>query len=276
MKEIKFSVLISTYIKEKPEYLDKALESILDKQILKPNEVVLIKDGKLTEKLDEVIDKYKNKYGEMFKIIPLEKNCGLGEALRIGIENCSFEYIARMDSDDISKPERFKEQIEFIKNNPEYDVVGTLIEEFENELEIKRIRKVPENSLEIKKRLKIISCINHPTVIFKKSSVLKAGNYSSKFHYLEDYYLWIRMSNEAKFYNMQKSLLYFRVVEDTYKRRGGIKFFFEEIKFQKELLRIGFICKKEYLKNIMIRGIFRITPYNLRRYIQKNFLRKSI
>lgn len=277
-ENLKFSVLISVYYKEIPEYLDLSLESITDKQILKPNEIVLVKDGPLTKKLDEVIEKYINKYPNLFKIISLEKNYGLGKALNIGLENCSYELVARMDGDDISKPERFKEQIEIFKNNSNLDICGSWIDEFQmkdKKLEVQSIRKVPETNNEIYKKLKFICSFNHPTVMYKKSKVLKAGNYLQTFA-LEDYYLWIRLAlNKCKMYNIQKSLIYFRITDGTAKRRGGIKLLKSDLKFQKYLLKEKFINKREYLKNIFIYGIYRVIPWKIREILQKKILRNQ-
>ena len=277
-ENLEFSVLISIYYKEIPEYLDLSLESITDKQMLKPNEIVLVKDGPLTKELDEVIEKYMNKYPNLFKIISLEKNYGLGKALNIGLENCSYELVARMDGDDISKPERFKEQLEIFKNNPNLDICGSWIDEFQmkdKELEVQSIRKVPETNSEIYQKLKFICAFNHPTVMYKKSKVLKAGSYLQTFA-LEDYYLWIRLAlNECKMYNIQKSLIYFRITDGTAKRRGGIKLLKSDLKFQKYLLEEKFINKREYLKNVFIYGIYRIIPWKTREILQKKILRNK-
>lgn len=276
---ISFSVLMSVYIKENPRYFDRALKSVIDDQILKPNEIVLIKDGPLTEELDRIIEKWSKKYINLFKIISLEKNMGLGEALRVGVENCSYKLIARMDTDDIAKPERFQEQVEIFRKNKEIDLVGTWIDEFweiDNKIEIQKIRKVPENDREIKEKLKFLNSFNHPTVMYKKNKVLEAGSYSEKYHLMEDYYLWIRMAmNNCKFYNVQKPLLFFRTTPDTYKRRGGIKFIKADILFQTELLKIGFINIFEYLRNLFIRCSFRIVPWQVRELLQKKLLRKN-
>lgn len=277
-ENLKFSVLMSIYYKEIPEYLDLSLESITDKQILKPNEIVLVKDGPLTKELDDVVKKYINKYPNLFKIISLEKNYGLGKALNIGLENCSYELVARMDGDDISKPKRFKEQVEIFKNNSDIDICGSWIDEFQvkdKKLEVQSIRKVPETNNEIHQKLKFICAFNHPTVMYKKSKVLKAGSYLQTFA-LEDYYLWVRLAlNKCKMYNIQKSLIYFRITDGTAKRRGGIKLLKSDLKFQKYLLKEKFINKKEYLKNVFVYGIYRIIPWKIREYLQKRILRKS-
>lgn len=277
-ENLKFSVLISIYYKEIPEYLNLSLESITDKQILKPNEIVLVKDGPLTKELDEIIEKYINKYPNLFKIISLEKNYGLGKALNIGLENCSYELVARMDGDDISKPERFKEQIGIFKNNPDLDICGSWIDEFqmkEKELEVQSIRKVPETNNEIYQKLKFICAFNHPTVMYKKSKIIEAGSYLQIFA-LEDYYLWVRLAlNKCKMYNIQKSLIYFRITDGTAKRRGGIKLLKSDLKFQKYLLKEKFINKKEYLKNVFIYGIYRIIPWKVRKILQKKILRSG-
>lgn len=276
--ENKFSVLISVYYKEIPEYLDASLESITDKQILKPNEIVLVKDGSLTSELDNVIEKYKKKYPDLFKIISLEKNSGLGKALNIGLQNCSYELVARMDGDDIAKPERFQEQIEIFKNNFKVDICGSWIDEFSlknKKIEVQSVRKVPENNDEICTKLKFSCAFNHPTVMYKKSIVIKVGSYMQTFA-LEDYYLWVRLAlNKCQMYNIQKSLLYFRVTDGTAKRRGGLNLLKSDLKFQRELLKEKFINKKEYLRNIFIYGIYRIIPWQVRELLQKKLLRKN-
>lgn len=275
-ENLKFSVLISVYYKEIPEYLDLSLESITDKQILKPDEIVLVKDGPLTKGLDKIIEKYINKYPKLFKIISLEKNYGLGKALNIGLENCSYELVARMDGDDISKPERFKEQIEIFKNNPDLDICGSWIDEFQmknEKIEIQSIRKVPEINNEIYEKLKYICAFNHPTVMYKKSKIIKAGSYLQTFA-LEDYYLWVRLAlNKCKMYNIQKSLIYFRITDGTAKRRGGIKLLKSDLRFQRYLLKEKFINKREYLKNIIVYGIYRIIPWKIREVLQKKIMR---
>lgn len=274
--DFKFSVLISVYFKEKPEYLDKSLESILDKQLLKPDEVVLVKDGPLTPELDKIVDKYVDKYPQIMKIVPLDKNSGLGKALNIGLSNCTYELVARMDGDDIAKPERFLEQIETYKKNPDLDIVGSWVDEFVEKDGIKScetIRKVPKTSEEIYEKLKYICAFNHPTVMYKKSKIQSVGSYVQDFA-LEDYYLWIRLAmSGAKMCNLQKSLLYFRTTPDTAKRRGGLKLLKSDMKFQQMLYRIGYLNFSEFIRNSLMYGVYRIIPSQLRGYLQKKKLR---
>lgn len=173
---------MSIYYKENANYFNRAMVSIWDEQILKPNEIVLVLDGKLTEELMQAIFKWKNKLNEIMKIVPLENNMGLGDALNVGLKECTNELVARMDTDDISLPTRFLEQIEiFNKNN--IDLCSSWIDEFDNdENKIISSRKVPEYNEDIIKFSKMRNPINHPAVMFKKQSVIDAGNYKKCIH----------------------------------------------------------------------------------------------
>ena len=172
-----FSVLMSIYKKEEPKYFNRAMQSIWDEQSVKPNEIVLVQDGKLTDVLYIVIDEWKNKLSDVLKIIPLEQNVGLGDALNEGIKHCSYELIARMDTDDISLPDRFEKQLKVFEIS-DIDICSGWISEFEDdEIKIKSYKKLPENHDDIVKYAKVRCPINHPTVMYKKSSVEKAGGY---------------------------------------------------------------------------------------------------
>lgn len=277
--DFRFSVLISVYYKEIPRYLDRALQSITDDQVLKPNEIVLVKDGPLTKELDEVIEKYQKRYPNLFKIVALEKNYGLGKALNIGLKNCTYELVARMDGDDISKPERFKKQIDIFKENPDLDILGSWIDEFiekDGEIKIRSIRKVPETNEEIYQKLKSICAFNHPTVMYRKTKIIEVGSYSQEFA-LEDYYLWIRLAiSGANMYNLQESLLEFRITEGTSKRRGGLKLLKSDVKFQKKLYGLDFINKRELLLNLIKYFVYRLLPNDLRGKIQKIYCRSYL
>jgi glycosyltransferase involved in cell wall biosynthesis len=264
-----FSVLISIYYKEKPEYFDRAMKSIWDEQIVKPNEIVLVQDGKLTDELINIVSIWKNKLEDIMKIVPLENNVGLGDALNLGLKECTYELVARMDTDDISLANRFEEQIKIFQQN-NVDLCGSWIDEFESdENEIISSRKVPEFNSDIIKFSKMRNPINHPSVMFKKSSVINAGNYKKMFSF-EDYYLWIRMlMNNSNLYNIQKSLLKMRAGYNQLERRRGLKYVIYEFNFWLQLYKDGFINLIELLKNLLIKLFIRVMPRNFVKFVYK-------
>ena len=268
-----FSVLISVYNKENSLSLRQSLTSVF-RQKLPPTEVVLLKDGPLTEELDKVIAEYVMRYPEL-KIVSLPVNQGLGKALNEGLKHCSYDLVARMDTDDIAKPDRFEKQIRVFQEHPELDVVGAWIDEFEETTSnIISTRKLPEVHDDICQFAKKRNPENHPVIMFRKQAVLAAGGYQH-FPLFEDYYLWIRMlQNGAKFYNIQESLLYFRFSPAMFKRRGGLKYVTTELRFQNQLRNLGFITSSEYLYNVFIRVITRMMPNTLRAVLYKRALRK--
>lgn len=257
---MKFSVLMSIYKQEEPKYFNRAMQSIWNEQSVKPNEILLVQDGPLTAELYESIDEWKTKIGELFKIIPLEKNLGLGESLNVGIKHCSYELIARMDTDDISTPNRFEKQLKVFEEN-NIDVCSGFISEFEkNENDIISYRKVPQNHVDIVKYSKTRNPLNHVTVMMKKTVLEQAGGYKHML-WMEDYYLWVRMIiNNAKLFNLQEQLVNVRTGNGMLDRRRGIVYIKAEILFLNELRRIKYITRLEYLKNILIKIPLRLLP----------------
>lgn len=268
-----FSVLMSVYYKEKAEYLKRAFKSILDDQTVKPNEVVVVKDGPLGESLDKIIKLYEKEYPGIIKVVALDENVGLGEALRIGLLNCSNEIVARMDSDDISLPTRFEKQLKII-NEKEVDVVGNWILGIEEDEEnIKYLKKFPENHKDICKFAKKRSPTPHASSMFKKSGILEAGGYISFLNF-EDYYLWVRLIVSGKiFYNIQEPLYKMRMDDEMFERRGGWSYYKREIKLHYTFYKMGFINFYEFLRNSSIRAIVRLVPNKLRKWFYANFLR---
>jgi glycosyltransferase involved in cell wall biosynthesis len=269
---MKFSVLMSVYYKDSPSALDKALESVLIKQELLPDELILVEDGPLNEPLYAVINHYKSKYP--VQILSLPQNIGLGGALNLGLTQCNYSWIARMDSDDISMPHRFSSQMAVIEKHPDLDVVGAWIDEFDSETTSTiATRKVPEMPEQIYEFAKKRSPVNHPVVFLKKSAVIEAGNYQP-FQLQEDWYLWARMLlKDCRFYNIPQSLLYFRADTNLYKRRGGFTYFKREISLQIVFHKIGFLTYLEVVRNIAVRIVFRFSSSKLRSLLYKTFLR---
>ncbi len=274
INDMNFSVLLSIYFKENPEYLTQSLDSVFQ-QSLPPNEVVLVKDGPLTPALDFIIDEYLNRY-PILKVIPLTENKGLGIALNIGLTHCSNNLVARMDTDDIAQPSRFEQQVQQFKLNPELDVIGSWIDEFSgNKDNILSIRKVPETHKEIYAFAKKRNPVNHPSVMFKKEAVIAAGGYQH-FPLFEDYYLWVRMLKQGfKFYNIQESLLYFRTSPDTFQRRGGKEYLKNENKLHSIFYQMGFISFSRYMANMIVRSLVRLMPNKFRSYLYNRFVRNK-
>jgi glycosyltransferase involved in cell wall biosynthesis len=254
---------MSIYNKEKVEYFNRAMQSIWDEQSVKPSEIVLVQDGPLNEELYKAIDYWQNKLGNVFKTVLLVQNIGLGDALNIGIKSCSYELIARMDTDDIALKNRFEKQLKVFENT-DLDICSSWVSEFDNdENKIVSYRKVPELHQDISKYFRLRNAINHPTVMYKKSVVQKAGGYQ-KMIWFEDYFLWARLIlNGAKFYNIQEPLVNMRAGYGQLERRSGLKYAIEEFKFMYTLKKINFLSFFEFIKNILIRFIVRILPKKL-------------
>lgn len=271
---MKFSVLMSVYEKEKPEYLESSIESILNQTVI-PNEIVIVKDGPLNLKLENVLNKYKSEYNDLFNYIELKTNQGLGNALNIGVKNCKYNLIARMDSDDVCKETRFEKQLEKFQNNSNIDIVGANITEYDEDMKkIVSDKTVPEKDKDIKKYLKKRNPINHMSVMYKKDKILEVDNYE-KCEYFEDYYLWCKLNKaNAEFYNIQESLVKVRAGNNMYKRRGGKEYIKSIINFEKKILKLGIINKFEYVYNICIRILIAYIPNNVRASIYKKVLRK--
>ena len=272
---ISFSVLISVYKKEKAEYLKRALQSVIN-QTLKPTEIVIVKDGPLTKELDDCIEDFQKQNSKLFKILSFKENRGLGLALRDGVKACKYEYIARMDSDDISKPDRFEKQFNYLQKHPETALLGTWITEFsKDENNPDTVTKLPCTHQEIIKFAKRRNPFRHVTVVFKKSAVIQSGNYRD-FLWFEDYDLFVRILQKGYIAaNISECLVNVRADKDMFARRGGWQYLKQDYKFQKQILKTKYIGKTDFLINIIIRSIVRIIPNKLRSYLYKIFLRSE-
>lgn len=271
---IPFSVLISVYKKEKAEYLKQALQSVIN-QTLKPTEIVIVKDGPLTKELDDCIEDFQRQHPKLFKILTFKKNRGLGLALRDGVKACKYEYIARMDSDDISKLDRFEKQFNYLQEHPEIALLGTWITEFsKDENNPDTVTKLPCIHQDILKFAKKRNPFRHMTMVLKKEAVIEAGNYRD-FLWFEDYDLWVRMLQKGYIVaNIPEYLVNVRADEKMFARRGGYQYLKQDYRFQKFLLNSKFIICKQFIRNIFYRIIVRIMPNKLRIIFYKKVLRK--
>ena len=270
----KFSVLMSLYIKEKPENLRACMDSLLAQTLL-PDEIVIVKDGPLTDELEAVLSEYISKSPELYTIVPLETNRGLGLALAEGMLHCKHELVARMDTDDICRNDRFELQLKEFEKDPDLDICGSHIVEFEEDVEhIVAKRTVPLSDQDIKKYQKRRDGLNHVSVVFKKSSVLKAGNYQSCL-LMEDTLLWANMFNAgAKAMNIDDSLVFVRIGKDMFERRGGWSYFKKYKEGRKKVRKTGYIGFFDYHYTLLVQFAVAMMPNKLRGWVFKVLLHR--
>ena len=275
--DIHFSVLSSIYHKEHPFHFNACMESIWDKQTLKPTEIILVEDGPLTPELDKVIAHWQEKLGNILRVKKLDKNVGTGKAKNIGLQECTYDIICIVDTDDIYVPERFEKQIEFLKHNLDISIIGGQILEFVEDIHTPTgMRKVPLSNEELKEYAKKQSPFNNMTITYRKSHILEVGGYQHHL-WMEDYNLFLRVIAKGyKIQNLADVLVYARIDNGMHGRRKGLQY----IKSEKQLLNL----KKELkIQNpihanilFLIRSAFRLMPSSLLGKIYNTFLRKKV
>lgn len=268
-----YSVVMSVYHKEKPEYLKQAIASI-QAQTLPTDDFVLVCDGPLNDALDAVIAKKQQEMGKILNVVRLAKNGGLGNALNEGIKHCKNELVARMDSDDIAYQDRCEKQIAVFYKHPEVSICSGIVEEFTCTPDVVDAKRVPpEVHEEIVEFAKKRNPFNHPCVMYKKSAVEAVGSYQD-FYLLEDYYLWLRMLMAGyQGYNIQESLLHMRAGSDMYLRRAGWKYAKTQARLFKFMKSQGFIDEGQYIKSCVIRSGSALAPNWLRKLMFEKVLR---
>lgn len=269
-----YSVLMSVYSKEKPQNLVHSMMSIYN-QTIPTNDFVVVCDGPLGMELECVIRDMKKNFGTSLKVISLKENVGLGKALNVGLKYCKNELVARMDSDDISLPERCEKELSVLTQKKEIDVVGSNIDEFLDGCNLYLgTRKVPNRHIEILKFSRRRNPFNHPSVMFRKSSVIRVGGYEEKFHLFEDYHLWIKMFLDGSVgYNIEDSLLKMRCTNDMYGRRGGMKYAKDLIRFNYWLFKVKWIKVNDIIFNVVPHFMVCLFPNSLRKRIYRKFAR---
>lgn len=269
-----YSVLMSVYDGEKPEYLRQAMDSIWQ-QTVPCDDFVLVCDGPVNEGLQQVIEEMQQQYHERLQVVPLAENVGLGKALNAGISRCRHDLIARMDSDDISRPDRCERQLQVFANDPQLALCSGTVEEFSRstaEVEARRI--VPEKDEEIRKFIKSRNPFNHPCIMYRRRAVEDAGGYQDFFR-MEDYYLWVRMiRNGCHGHNIQQPLLWMRSGSDMYRRRSGWKYAASQIRFYRYMKDIGMITPVECAWSVLTRTAVSLIPNGLRTLLYRRMMRQ--
>ena len=299
---------MSIYKSDVPELVRVALDSLLQQTLL-PNEIVIVGDGPVPAELEEEIESFKFRVSKLrttpnpsfakggnlvpedgkesletrsqkpetiVTYLPQEKNGGLGEAMRIAAEAAKYDYLARMDSDDICLPDRFEKQMKCFEEDPELSLVGGMITEFDGEPEnIIAKRILPLEDAEIKRMMRGRCAVNHVTVIFKKADLMKSGNYQP-FWKQEDHYLWARMMEHGcKFRNIPDVVVNVRSGKDQIARRGGLRFYKSVVRVFWYMYRHGLISFGYFLYICMVRGIVQVLmPNRLRTWVYLHLLRK--
>ncbi len=274
---MRYSVLMSVYKNDSPEYLKLALESIYEKQTRKPDEIVVVFDGPISDDLCDVLNTFRAGKEEVVFYYPQEINRGLGEALRIGSEKCTGDFIFRMDADDVSDPQRFEKQIAFLEAHPEVDALGTDISEFQEsyEEENQRVRACPVQHEDIVKMGKKRNPMNHVTVCMRRSALEKCGGYKTLL-LLEDYYLWLNMIVAGcVLANINETLVYVRVGNGFDKKRGSKERIEGWKVLQNLMLEHGLITKMQARKNMLYIRVFVNMPSGLKKILYEKILRKK-
>ena len=270
------SVLMSTYKNEKPQYLDEALDSIWTKQTRKPEEIVLVKDGPLTDELNAVVNKWKAKLQDVLTIVSNPVNKGLAAALNDGIAVAKGQLIARMDSDDRSKPDRFKLQEKYMEEHPEVDILGGAIEEFNDEGKLHNTREYPQTMNDVLRTMYRVSPMAHPTVMYRKSFFDSGFRYSSRYHICEDVTMWYDAAAGHRIMNnLPDVILSFRRNDTLMNRRSKEKAWSEFHAYNDGIRRVYGLFSYKYIFSFM-RLCFRLMPTYVIKTIYNSKFRRIV
>lgn len=270
----KYSVLMPVCCRENADHFRAAIQSML-RQTVPPDDFVLVCDGALPPDLDAVVNEHQNQYGDLFQTVRLPEKRGLGSALHIGLLSCRYELIARMDSDDIAVPDRIRWELKTLEAHPKASVVGGQILEFSGAKDnITGERTVPLTPEGIRRRAAFRNPVNHVTVVFRRSHVLRAGSYQNLPGF-EDYDLWVRLITAGcQIYNIDRVCCYVRVGAEMYQRRGGRDYFRNTLNFEKKMLSMGMQSSFQFYGNVCIRFVGAvIVPGCARGILYNSFLR---
>ena len=270
----KFSVLMTVYKSDNPNYFKISLNSILN-QTAFPTEIVIVKDGQVPQTIQNVINEVDSLYPDIIRQVQLKTNVGLGLALNVGLKECRYELVARMDSDDICLPERFEKQLAIFSKYPETDIVGCPVKEFVGTPDnIVGKRDVPFDNTSIYQYARRRDPFNHPTVMYRKSKVMKFGPYGN-YRKNQDTALWIDLlSNGCVAYNVPEYLLMFRFDERTYAKRKSWINTQTLIKIRWHGYKIGFNSFYDFLVVAIAQLGMYILPVCFQKFVYTKILRK--
>lgn len=275
MSDRSIAVVMSVYKKENPEYLELSLKSSWTDQVLKPTQIILVEDGELTLELYSVIESWKKKIKDVLVIHKNQTNLGLTKSLNIAIEYVTAKYIARMDSDDISLPERFLKQVNFLEINSDVSVVGSNVQEIDEFGNFTELRKYPLVDEEIREYICKATPLQHSAVMMRSSIFNEGISYNESYKMTQDLALWFSILNEGyKIANIPEVLFLFRITPETFSRRNRSKGFHEFKIYMKGISKLkGMTVKFIYP---ISRLLMRYMPSKLIKIIYESEIRKKI
>ncbi|AEA27351.1 glycosyl transferase family 2 [Pseudonocardia dioxanivorans CB1190] len=259
-----FTLLLPVWAGDRPDFLAAAFRSSVDDQHRRPDEVVIVRDGPVGSVLAAALDELAASSPVPVRIVALERNGGLGPALDAGLAAAGHDIVARMDADDVSEPHRFTVQLPIVEAGA--DLVGSGLIEFADDAAVEVGRRIPPTSPEeIRARSRFADPFNHPTVVLRRSLVQQVGGYGD-FALMEDYLLWARMIMAgARVANVAEPLVRYRIGAGAYARRGGLGQLRAELALQRRFHAMGFTTPAQALRNVVVRGGYRLVPESLRR-----------
>lgn len=267
---------MSVYQKEQPQYLDAALDSIWTKQTLKPQQIILIEDGPLPESLLDVINSWQQRLGDVLTIHKNKTNMGLTKSLNTGIGYVKTEAIARMDSDDISAPQRLELQANYLSSHPDIDIVGGSMQEFNATEENLNVRHYPQSHEEVLRTIFKASPLAHPTVMMRTRIFKKGLCYDERFRTSQDIALWFdAICKGCKIGNVPETTLFFRRDDEVFRRRSRAKAWNEFRIYMSGIRRLYGLFTPKYVFPVG-RLIFRLMPVRLVKRIYESKLRKIV
>ncbi|MFM6994743.1 MAG: glycosyltransferase [Sediminibacterium sp.] len=265
------SVLMSVYAKDNPFYLDRAIKSISFDQIKKPSEIIIVVDGPVGSGIKIVLENWKNNLDEDFlKLVYSPKNLGLASSLNLGFKFSTGDFIARMDSDDVSMPNRFLDQYYYLMNNS-VDIIGGQIIEFGSNIENQiSIRRLPIFHIDLVNFMKFRSPFSHPSIMFRRNVFIDIGGYDSRY-FPEDYEFFVRAYMAGFiFHNLESNVLWFRLgenYEETLKRRWGHEYFKRELALYWHFYKIDYFSLFDFFTVSILKLPLRLLPFRIFKYI---------
>ena len=274
-----FSLLLPVYAGDDAAHLRLAFESSVNDQTLRPSEVVIVQDGPVGDEIAAELQRYVEQAEAPEQtpvtIVTLSENSGLTAALNAGLSRVSFEIVARMDSDDVSLPERFERQWELMREG--YDLVGTGMVEFDHDhTETGASRIPPVGSQRIRDHARTHNPFNHPTMMYRAAVVERVGGYET-FGKMEDYWLGVRIiASGARVENIAEALVKYRVGSGAFQRRGGWQEANTEVRLQRAMLQMGFITRIQFARNVVMKSVYRLLPASVKKVLFRRFIGKGL